>query len=181
MGCCLIEEAGNRDFRLCCILVPHPNRLYSPARCQSTRIHCAFGPHLCLGLPQGTVTGTPFASDYSSRYLSRDRTCSLKRTKPPVTLDANLELGTLAERTGKQPGHARHTTTKSTLLSHTRQKVISSVLQDKRGDKYLNRLTFCSTLPSSLSNQLRGGLKETNQTDSKPVAMSAIVRLLTCV
>ena len=35
---------GNRDFRLCCTLVPRATRLYPPTGRQFTRLHCSFGP-----------------------------------------------------------------------------------------------------------------------------------------
>jgi hypothetical protein len=101
---------GNWDFRLCCILVPRAPRLYPPAGCQSTCILCAIGPHLRLGLPQGRLTDETFASDYPSALPTWDRTCSLNLPKPHDMLDTHLSFGTLAERTGKQPGKARHTT-----------------------------------------------------------------------
>jgi hypothetical protein len=45
----------------------------------------------------------------------------LIRTNSFDMLDADFKVGTLAERTSKQPGRARHTTTTSSILSLARQ------------------------------------------------------------
>ena len=42
------RRIGNRDFRLCCTLVPVPAASYPPRGCQSSSLHCAFSPHLRL-------------------------------------------------------------------------------------------------------------------------------------
>ncbi len=42
------RRIGNRDFRLCCTLVPVPSASYPPRGCQSSSLHCAFSPHLRL-------------------------------------------------------------------------------------------------------------------------------------
>ena len=42
------RRIGNRDFRLCCTLVPVPAASYPPRGCQSSPLLCAISPHLRL-------------------------------------------------------------------------------------------------------------------------------------
>jgi len=53
---------------------PRARRLYPPMGRQFTHLLCTISPHLRLGLPQGTVAGFPFASDFPSPLPSWDGT-----------------------------------------------------------------------------------------------------------
>ena len=74
---------------------------------------------LRLRPPQGLLAEDTFAFGYTSALPTCGWTCSLIRTPFRVTLDAYLEVGTLAERTSKQPGRARHTTNNWRVFART--------------------------------------------------------------
>jgi len=84
--------------------------------CISPHIRFLFiSPRFRLWPPQGSLSGQTFAFGYPSSLPNWGWTCPLSRTASCVTLDANPGIGTLAERTSKQPGRARHTTIRWTL------------------------------------------------------------------
>jgi hypothetical protein len=80
---------------LCCTLVPI---------CPASNPVLVHRPTSSPPAPQGSLASCTFAFGYTSALPTCDWTCSLIRTPFPVTLDAKLEIGTLAERTSKQPG-----------------------------------------------------------------------------
>jgi len=96
------------------VLHPRPcvSRL-KPDFCTSARV-------FAIRPPQGSLSSWTFAFGYPSSLPNWDWTCSLIRTLFRLTLDANLKVGTLAERTSKQPGRARHTTNESTHTFQSR-------------------------------------------------------------
>ena len=75
---------------------------FPAATCPSARV-------FVIRLPQGLLTEDTFAFDYPSALPTWGWTCPRDSAKLP--LDRASEFGTLAERTSKQPGVARHTTT----------------------------------------------------------------------
>ena len=83
--------------------------------CTSARVF-AFRP------PQGSLTSLTFAFGYTSALSTCGWTCSLIRTNSFDMLDADFKVGTLAERTSKQPGRARHTTKACTIVSQARHR-----------------------------------------------------------
>jgi hypothetical protein len=68
-----------------------------------------------LGFLQPALTKQISASRYLSCYLSQGWTNPRDYPKIRLVLDENLNFGTPAERTSKQPGRARHATIASTL------------------------------------------------------------------
>ncbi len=110
---------------MCVAFSPHIRpRLYSPTGGQFYPVYTMRSAHIfALGLPLPAVAAAEYGSllpfgprllppltvrisapRYFSCYLSQDWTCSLIAPFPHDMLDTSCEIGTLAERTSKQPG-----------------------------------------------------------------------------
>ena len=104
------------------------NRFRSPDACTSAHV-------FAYGFLKAALRSEPLPSASLRRYLAWDWLCSrYPNTIPPLGIDCLLSYGTLAQRTSKQPGSARHTTSESRLSTHTRRSLTRNVRKKEEND-----------------------------------------------
>ena len=104
---------------MCVAFLPriHP-RLYSPAGRQFTRLHCAFGPYLCVQLPSTRPQDESLPS--ATLHATYHGTGLAPAFRPNCSLTELVRLVRCAKRHQQAAGLARHTTNGFTVPTGAR-------------------------------------------------------------